>query len=160
VFAHQVIGSKVLAEALFRIGEHVADNGITGPGQYQGARDLLFKAMPRLGGQPLQMATETPLEAATRLAPHAAGFLPIQGPPGAGKTYTGARMICALVQAGKKVGITANSHKVIRNLLDAVLEAAQEAGQVVSCIQKVSDKQDGVPGLEFTTDNAGLLSAP
>ncbi len=47
------------------------------------------------------------------------GVLPIQGPPGAGKTFTGARMICALVEAGAKVGITANSHKVI--LLSALL---------------------------------------
>ena len=46
--------------------------------------------------------------------------LPIQGPPGAGKTYTGARMICELVRKRKKVGITAMSHKVIRKLLDEV----------------------------------------
>ena len=38
----------------------------------------------------------------------------IQGPPGAGKTFTGARMICELVKAGKKIGVTALSHKVIR----------------------------------------------
>ncbi len=29
--------------------------------------------------------------------------LAIQGPPGAGKTYTGARMICDLVRQGKRV---------------------------------------------------------
>ena len=52
--------------------------------------------------------------------------LPIQGPPGAGKTFTGARMICELVRNGKKVGITANSHKVIRNIVDEVIEAADE----------------------------------
>jgi hypothetical protein len=51
---------------------------------------------------------------------------PVQGPPGAGKTYTGARMICALARERKTVGITANSHKVIRNLLDAVVVAARE----------------------------------
>ncbi len=39
--------------------------------------------------------------------------LPIQGPPGTGKTYTGARMILDLVAAGKRVGITAQSHKAI-----------------------------------------------
>ena len=50
--------------------------------------------------------------------------LPIQGPPGSGKTYTGARMICELLRAGKKVGITGTSHKVIGNLLEAVLKAA------------------------------------
>jgi uncharacterized protein len=32
-------------------------------------------------------------------------------------------MICSLVAAGKKVGITANSHKVIRNILDEVVKA-------------------------------------
>ncbi len=36
------------------------------------------------------------------------------GPPGAGKTFNGARMICELVRRGKKVRVTANSHKVIR----------------------------------------------
>ena len=45
-------------------------------------------------------------------------LLAIQGPPGAGKTYTGARMICELVRQGKRVGITATSHKVISNLLE------------------------------------------
>ena len=50
------------------------------------------------------------------------GVLPIQGPPGSGKTYTGARMIVALVAAGKRVGVVANSHKVIGNLLDEVAE--------------------------------------
>ena len=51
-------------------------------------------------------------------------MLAIQGPPGAGKTFTGARMICELIRQGKKVGITAMSHKVIRNLLDEVIVAA------------------------------------
>jgi hypothetical protein len=54
------------------------------------------------------------------------GMLPIQGPPGAGKTFTGARMICELVvRRGKTVGITANSHKVIDNLIDATIHAAE-----------------------------------
>jgi uncharacterized protein len=37
-------------------------------------------------------------------------------------------MICALVQQGKKIGVTAVSHKVIRKLLDEVLDAAVEIG--------------------------------
>ena len=55
-------------------------------------------------------------------------ILAIQGPPGTGKTFTGAQMICELVRQGKTVGITANSHKVIRNLVDAVIAAAGENG--------------------------------
>jgi uncharacterized protein len=67
------------------------------------------------------------------------GVLPIQGPPGAGKTTTGARMICELVRAGKQVGITAVSHSVIRNLLDKTLEVARNKGIEVKCVQKVTE---------------------
>ena len=42
--------------------------------------------------------------------------LVIQGPPGAGKSYTGARIIAALVAKGCRVGIASNSHTAIDNL--------------------------------------------
>jgi uncharacterized protein len=72
-------------------------------------------------------ADESDVDAARRLALALdRTVLPIQGPPGAGKTYSGARMICSLLLAGKRVGITANSHKVICNLIEAVYEAADE----------------------------------
>jgi len=41
-----------------------------------------------------------------------------------------------LLAAGRKVGITATSHKVIGNLLDAVLAAADEEGVAVHAIQR------------------------
>lgn len=44
-------------------------------------------------------------------------YLPIQGPPGAGKTFTGKHVIAELLRKGKKVGISSNSHKAINNLL-------------------------------------------
>ena len=37
-------------------------------------------------------------------------------------------MICSLLAAGKRVGITGTSHKVIGNLLTAVLKAAATEG--------------------------------
>jgi len=88
-----------------------------------------------------------------------ASVFPVQGPPGAGKTHTGAHMICALAKQGKTVGITANSHKVIRNLLDEVLAAASEQGQRISCSQKVSDKEDDLPFLRFIADNKDFLDS-
>jgi hypothetical protein len=106
IYAHTIIDTKVLAESLFRLGEYVAANGIEGDGPYQGARDLLLRAGPRLGGQTLRNPNETALDAAMRIAPALAGVFPIQGPPGTGKTHTGARMICTLVKARKTVGIT------------------------------------------------------
>jgi AAA domain len=82
---------------------------------------------PRLAaGQSLTIAeNENVVEAACRVGISLdQSVLPIQGPPGAGKTFTGARMICRLVERGHKVGITAVSHKVIRKLFDEVMDAA------------------------------------
>src|SRR5688500_11700684 len=45
-------------------------------------------------------------------------------------------MIVDLVQAGKRVGVTANSHKVIGNLLDCVAKAAQRRSVPVRIGQK------------------------
>ena len=65
------------------------------------------------------------------------------------------------MRAGKSVGITANSHKVIRNLLQRVVEAAGEMGADVQCIQKVkvAEAEPDQQRLRFTTKNAALLSA-
>ena len=84
---------------------------------------------PRVGGQPLRVEGETAVEAAIRFALSVdGGVLPIQGPPGSGKTHTGARLIAAIANVGLRVGMTANSHKVIRNLLGHVCRAADEIG--------------------------------
>jgi superfamily I DNA and/or RNA helicase len=63
------------------------------------------------------------------------------------------------VNAGLKVGVTASSHKVIRNLLDEVCRASDEIGVDLTCIQKVPDRTDDEPRLQFTTDNAVCFSA-
>jgi predicted RecB family nuclease len=160
LFAHNDVNTDVLADALLRIGEYVADQGLEGSGPYQAARDLLMRHLPRVGGQSLRVEGETALAAALRLALALdGGVMPIQGPPGSGKTYTGARMIIEMVNAGLRVGVTANSHKVIRNLLDEVCRAADEIGTDLTCIQKVSEEAIDEPRLLFTTDNAACLSA-
>lgn len=46
--------------------------------------------------------------------------LAVQGPPGTGKTTAASRLIRALLDDGRTVGVTALSHAVISNLLDAV----------------------------------------
>jgi len=46
VFAHKLIGTKELADALLRIGEHVAGQGMVGEGPYRAARDLLNARRP------------------------------------------------------------------------------------------------------------------
>jgi predicted RecB family nuclease len=160
VFAHQRVDSEVLAESLLRIGEHAANHGLTGGDCYPAARDLLLRRPPRLGGAPLRNPHESALDAALRVAPLLnGGVLPIQGPPGAGKTHTGARMICELVRQGARIGITANSHKVIRNLLNEVIKAADERGTAARCIQKISEAEEGQDRIHFTTDNEDVFAA-
>jgi nucleoside-triphosphatase THEP1 len=68
------------------------------------------------------------------------GVLAIQGPPGTGKTFTGARMIVDLIRAEKRIGVTAISHKVIRNLLDEVVKAAGEENVRIRCMHRVTSK--------------------
>ena len=114
--------------SLFELGEWVVEHGIDADGPHRLARDLLRGLPPRVGqvpGSPLVEPGDADLVAAAiRLASRLdSTTLAIQGPPGAGKTYTGARMIVSLLQAGHPVGITATSHKVIGNLLREVLRA-------------------------------------
>ncbi|MDE0531122.1 MAG: TM0106 family RecB-like putative nuclease [Albidovulum sp.] len=160
VFSHELVGTRVLSESLVGIGEYVAENGVEGDGAYSVARDLLLRQRPRVSGAPLQSDGETTVEAALRIAPLLeGGVLPIQGPPGAGKTFTGARMICALVEAGARVGITANSHKVIRNLLDEVARAAEEGGTDLTAIQKSAELEADLDRLRVTTRNEDVFEA-
>ena len=125
---------------LYELGDWVAEHGIDGPGPLRAIRDMLSGRPPRVGqaaGGALTATGETDLEAARRLALALdETVLAVQGPPGAGKTYTGARMITTLLRAGKRVGITATSHKVIGNLLEAVLKAADEERIPVHAIQR------------------------
>ncbi|CAN5288669.1 TM0106 family RecB-like putative nuclease [soil metagenome] len=142
-----IIGDQELRGAILRLGEWVAANGIDAPGPWRAARDLLLRRPPSVGqapGSSLRQADESELDAARRLADVLdEGTLAIQGPPGSGKTYTGARMIVKLLKAGKRVGITANSHRVIMNFLTALLAAA-DGDTDVRAVQKVSEGVDGV----------------
>ncbi len=58
----------------------------------------------------------------TSYADSTAARLCIQGPPGTGKTHTAAAMIVELLRRGKRVGIAANSHKVVLNVMAAILK--------------------------------------
>ncbi|MCE8532260.1 TM0106 family RecB-like putative nuclease [Ruegeria pomeroyi] len=160
VFAFKNFDHPEQESALFRIATYVADQGIDGDGPYLSARALLLREAPRIAGQPIRQDGELPLDAALRIVDHLdGGILPIQGPPGTGKTHTGAHMICRLVERGKKVGITANSHKVIRNLLDKVVEISTKTGTNLTCIQKPGEREPDQDRLVFARNNADVFAA-
>jgi uncharacterized protein len=69
-------------------------------------------------------------------------------------------MITALVRAGRKVGITALGHEVIRNLLQEVVRAAEMERTAVRCLRKVNEVSDPPdPAIREVTDNGAVLAA-
>jgi len=149
---------EVLADALFALGEWACGEEMDAPGPHRAARDLLLRNSPRLAAheQIAPLAGETPVETACRIVTALNDSLfAIQGPPGAGKTHTAAWMICRLVSMGKKVGITALSHKVIRNVLEKVLVVADELGMKgIRCVQKAKDDGEDAEAAEITIAKA------
>ena len=160
LFAHSVVNSDVLADALLRIADEVVAHGISDGPRYKVAREILLRSPPRLGSAEFELPEdETPSQFAIRIAADLEDtVLAIQGPPGSGKTYTGARMICALARKGARVGVTAVSHKVISNLLEAVMEAAYEMGLGITCAQKVTTRGDAPPGISEITSNDDAIA--
>lgn len=160
---HSYIPSDSQVASLMRIARWVADNGIANEtdSQFRAARDALLRLPPRIDGGSIETVIEglPPLEAAKKLVlslDHS--ILPIQGPPGSGKTFTGAHMIIELVKAGKRVGITANSHKVITNLLSTLCEEAEKTNTKLTIVQKPNET-DGCdhPCVTQTDDNGKVL---
>ena len=159
VFRFERVKTHEQADSLMRLARWVIGKSIDAPGPHRAARDLLLGRPPRipdLVGRALRRDGETGVQAARRLiAVLGQGTLAIQGPPGTGKTYTGARMICDLVRAGKRVGVCATSHKVIRNLLDKVVEAAPGENVSPRCYHKDKEDAEESDGVSLVADNPG-----
>jgi predicted RecB family nuclease len=163
---HEIVNSVVLRESLLRLGSWVAKNGIDGGGPFRAQRDLLLRQPP----QSFARTAEAVIDNNGRLTEDAsnlvlslseeASVLPVQGPPGSGKTFTGARMIVELVKQGRRVGITAVSHKVISHLLGEVCAVAREAAVPLRAVQKADETgacED--PMVEQVDDNQAVLDA-
>ena len=145
LFAQTVVPTQVLEDSLLRLAADVIAHGMDNASQYRAARELLRSRSPRLRGG--TVFAQSPADSAVQFAVRVITelddtVLAIQGPPGAGKTFTGANMICELVNRGARVGVTAASHKVIMNLLETVLEIADKAGVPVECVRKVTEASE------------------
>lgn len=133
------ISSDVLVDAITRFAGSLARSD----GRFKALRALLLKSLPSIRGLAAGSAiineskTALPqiIDAVARLEN---SYLFIQGPPGAGKTYTGANVIVALLRAGKRVGVSSNSHKAIHNLLHAIEREAKAQEITFSGCKKAS----------------------
>ena len=96
------------------------------------ALDLLMRRTPSLKhGNLLHVSGDDYLPAlisAVENLDHS--VLAVQGPPGSGKTYLGSRTIAHLVAQGKRIGVVANSHSAVENLLAGCIEAGISGEQI------------------------------
>ena len=86
-----------------------------------------------------------PVEAALSLGN---SYLFVQGPPGSGKTWQGARMAVALMDAGKRVGVTSLSHKAIHNLLRAIQHEADRREFAFRGVKRARDEEGSETAFE------------
>ena len=112
----------------------VLDAAASLTGVKSASTDLLFRRAPRMKRStsntknvenlPLEvdfsgsdLPTVDAVHAAVRALDHS--YVAVQGPPGAGKTFLASHVIARLVAEGAKVGVVAQSHAVIENLMVA-----------------------------------------
>ncbi|MEV8173695.1 TM0106 family RecB-like putative nuclease [Microbacterium sp. NPDC079176] len=97
------------------------------------ATDVLRRIPPRtLSGRPLPEQGDDVIDAIVRgVLDLDRSYLAVQGPPGTGKTYTGSQVIARLVKEhGFRIGVVAQSHAIIENLLERVVADGVPASQV------------------------------
>ena len=144
ITVRNIIPASSILDALVRFAQALLDEGDSC--RYRAALDVLTAASPRVRGitRGNAIQPESVTEASLRAVCDALddSYLFIQGPPGAGKTYFGARLIVDLLARGRKVGITANSHKAIHNLLDEVERVASERHVEFVGQKKCTDGKD------------------
>ncbi|EMQ97903.1 TM0106 family RecB-like putative nuclease [Paeniglutamicibacter gangotriensis] len=79
-------------------------------------------------------------------------YLAVQGPPGTGKTFVASHVIAALVKKGWKIGVVAQSHAVVDNVLAKAITGAGVHPEQVAKKPRAGDKT--VVPWSGTTDNA------
>lgn len=88
------------------------------------AFELLLRNVPGNGEVDLHKTGDLVKDITASLLEIDQSYLAVQGPPGTGKTYTTARVLKTLVEKHNwRIGVVAQSHKVVENVLSAAIEA-------------------------------------
>lgn len=121
------ISTTLLRSALRRFATDVRDHGLERT-RYRAAASILMRALPDIRGHERGAGLHGDHVDIDDIVQHVVNLershLFIQGPPGAGKTYSGGYLIAELLLRGKRIGIASNSHKAIHNLLHTVEDFA------------------------------------
>lgn len=134
------LNDRAQRNAIFRLAESIRDED----GRYPALRAILGREFPRVRGLAAGGRIQTTdLDERKALALGLdESYLFVQGSPGSGKTWTGARLVVHLLAQGKRVGIAAQSHKAIHNLLAEIEKVALEEGVQFRGLKKSSAGKD------------------
>ena len=125
--------------------------------------DILLRRAPRTrSGAPLPRGTDTVADITAAALDLDSSYLAVHGPPGTGKTHTAAQVIKRLVtEHAWRIGVVAQSHATVENLLDGVIDARLDPGRVA---KKRYDHNaprwqeiDGSDYAAFIADTAGCV---
>jgi predicted RecB family nuclease len=125
--------------------------------------DILLRRAPRTrSGNPLPRTGDTVADIAAAALDLDSSYLAVHGPPGTGKTHTAAQVIESLVTKHSwRIGVVAQSHATVENLLDCVIDAGLDPRRVA---KKRYDHDaprwqeiDGGEYAAFITDNTGCV---
>jgi predicted RecB family nuclease len=97
-------------KALVRFGRSL----LAADRRYLALERVLRRDLPRGGARVQRDALAERQQLAEQLD---RSYLFVQGPPGSGKTWTGAQLVVHLLERGKRVGVASTSHKAIHNFL-------------------------------------------
>ena len=144
--------------ALFRFAQRVVARGLEPCGDLDSSTDLLLRRAPRfVPGTPALTDEPVDIEVLRRqVAGLDRSALFVQGPPGSGKTWTGARIAVDRMRDGKRVGVVATSHKAIANLLREIEDCADEEGFTFRGWKKSSDD----PENNYSSDRISCSPKP
>jgi len=148
-------------EAVLRVAESIRAED----GRYPALLAILGRARPSirgLGADGRVQSTDLSEMKALALGLDAS-YLFLQGPPGTGKTWTGARIVVHLLAHGRRVGIAAQSHKAIHNLLTEIEKVARSGGVRFKGLKKSSaanpESEYAGEFIKSDSDNATFASA-
>ncbi len=137
---NDTVSTAPIDRALAEVAEAVRDTGRVPVGA---GTDILLRHPPRLrGGGPLPAvgaAADAYADAITAaLTGMDDSYVAVQGPPGTGKTHVGAHVIARLVAQGWAVGVCAQSHAAVENVLTKIVTSTAVAGDQVGKVARAT----------------------
>lgn len=144
IVAGRPVQTKEQEDALIRLGTAGLTAGIDRLTPFAAVADVLFRRPPRIKGLASGGSIQTTDLDATKeyIRGLNQSYMFIQGPPGTGKTWRAARLIVDLLRHRMRVGVTAQSHKVIHNLLSEISKAATLEKLAFRGLKKASDDEE------------------